>query len=61
MVRETVVQSQVKSYKRLKNGPSCLTLNIIRDGPRVKGAVGSPSATVANISYLYRYLILNIE
>ena len=39
MARETEVQSQVKSYQRLKKWyliPPCLTLSIIRDGSRVK-------------------------
>ena len=39
MARETWVQSQVKSYQRLKKlylMPPCLTLSIIRYGSRVK-------------------------
>ena len=39
MIRETVVQSQVKSYQRLKKWylmPTCLTLSTIRWGSRVK-------------------------
>ena len=52
MARETGVQSQVKSYQRLKKWclmPPCLTLNIIRYGSRVnlsnpgKGVTPSPT------------------
>ena len=52
MVRETWVQSQVKSYQRLKKWyrmPPCLTLSIIRYGSKVKwsnpgkGVAPSPS------------------
>ena len=42
IVRETWVQSQVKSYQRLKEWylmPPCLTLSIIRYGSRVGGAI----------------------
>ena len=42
MVRETGVQSQVESYQRLQKWylmPPCLTLSIIRHGPRVKWTI----------------------
>ena len=59
---ETWVQSQVKSYQRLKKWYlmlPCLTLSIIRYGSRVKWsnpgkeAFGLPSTMVANFTYLY--------
>ena len=70
MTRETVIQFQVRSYKRL-NFP-CLTLIIKRYGSKMKGsnatnsvapwptprcsinekrAFGSPSTTIANITF----------
>ena len=52
MARETGIQSQVKSYQRLKIWyfiPPCLTLSIIRYGLRVKwsnpGKVIAPAST----------------
>ena len=57
MVWETGVQSQVESYQRLKKWylvPPCLTLSIIRYGPRVKwrnprnGVAPSPTPRCCN-------------
>ena len=83
MVQETWVESQVESYQRLKKWylmPPCLTLSIIRYGPRVKwsnpgtgvvsplfcgvvaiekGAIKSPSTTVANFTFFL--LIIYIQ
>ena len=58
MAQETWVQSQVKSYQRLKKWylmPPCLTLSIIRQGSRVKwsnlreGVVPFPTPRVVAI------------
>ena len=58
MTRETLVQSQVESYQRLKKWylmPTCLTLSIIRYGSRVKwsnpGKGVAPSSTPWCSSY----------
>ena len=59
MARETWVQSQVKSYQRLKKWylmPPCLTLSIIRYGSRVKwsnpgkGVAPSPTPWCSKLS-----------
>ena len=68
MIRDTGVQSQVKSYQRLKKWylmPPCLTLSIIRWGSRVKwnnpGNGVAPSPTPRCSSYWKRSLRVTLD
>ena len=64
MIRETSVQSQVKSYQRLKKWSlmlPCLTLSIIRYGLRVKWSNSVRPVSSEYPKYrIYIYIYINI-